>query len=140
MSEPGRRKRFQMHLSTAVVLMFVAGLLIRANVRERNPFEPGIFESIKGVMSLDEPLEMYANPAKSPNPFIGWERGFGWPKVAYYLPDRYFRISMSLKLQPEFQVNYELAAIDVACAVLILAAVWLTCEWRIRRRPARKGT
>ena len=32
MSEPPHRKRFQIHLSTAIVLMFVAGGLIGANV------------------------------------------------------------------------------------------------------------
>src|SRR5258706_7108575 len=33
--EPPRRKRFQIHLSTAIVMMFVAGAIIWANVRER---------------------------------------------------------------------------------------------------------
>jgi hypothetical protein len=35
MTEPPRRHRFQIHLSTAVVLMFVAGGLIWANVTEQ---------------------------------------------------------------------------------------------------------
>ena len=35
MPEPPPRKRFQIHLSTAIVLMFVAGMLIWANIRER---------------------------------------------------------------------------------------------------------
>jgi hypothetical protein len=33
MPQPPRRKRFQIHLSTAVVLMFVAGGIIWANAR-----------------------------------------------------------------------------------------------------------
>ena len=35
MREPPRRKRFQIHLSTAVVMMIAAGGLIWANVRGR---------------------------------------------------------------------------------------------------------
>ncbi len=33
MTEPPRRKRFQFHLSTAIVMMFVAGGLSWANLR-----------------------------------------------------------------------------------------------------------
>ncbi len=33
MPEPQRRKRFQIHLSTAVVMMFVAGGILWANLR-----------------------------------------------------------------------------------------------------------
>src|SRR5436190_193198 len=36
MPEPPRPKRFQIHLSTAIVLMFVAGALIWANSRPYN--------------------------------------------------------------------------------------------------------
>ena len=35
MPEPPRRKRFQIHLSTAIVMMFVAGALIWANTRNQ---------------------------------------------------------------------------------------------------------
>jgi hypothetical protein len=41
MSEPPRRKHFQIHLSTAIVMMFVAGLLIWANVRRNYTNTPG---------------------------------------------------------------------------------------------------
>ena len=37
MTEPPPRKRFQIHLSTAIVLMFVAGALIWANVQRWRP-------------------------------------------------------------------------------------------------------
>src|SRR5205085_59789 len=36
MTEPPPRKRFQIHLSTAIVMMFVAGGLIWANLPDRN--------------------------------------------------------------------------------------------------------
>jgi len=38
--ETPRRRRFQIHLSTAILMMFVAGVLIWANVRGQKEFEP----------------------------------------------------------------------------------------------------
>ena len=37
MAEPLRRPRFQVHLSTAIVLMFVAGVFLWANILEMMP-------------------------------------------------------------------------------------------------------
>src|SRR5690349_20011862 len=39
MPTPPPRKRFQIHLSTAIVMMFVAGGMIYANSIDRGPYE-----------------------------------------------------------------------------------------------------
>ena len=134
---PMIRKRFQMHLSTAVVLMIVAGCLVWANVQKRTPYDQSLVEYLKGFVIEDAPLEMFANPAKSPNPFNYWDEGYGWPKVAYYLP-AFLSWNMDYvpKSQP-YQISYSVMFLDIAIAILILFGVWFVCEWWIARRTLR---
>jgi len=133
---PPMRKRFQIHLSTAVVLMVVAGLLMWANIKERKPFERGWFETI-AFWKDDEPLEMFADPSKSPRPLL-WTDGHGWPQVAYYLPDPLYEPWESpRRTLPTHQLNYSAATVDLAFAVFILVCSYFLCEWMVGR-PHRK--
>ena len=65
MTEPPRRKRFQIHLSTAMVMMFVAGGIIWANVRETRFIKtgrPGLSSSAVEKMNIVSSDEYYKHP------------------------------------------------------------------------------
>jgi hypothetical protein len=124
MVQPRRSKRFQMHLSTAMVLMFTAGGLLWANMNERNGFEveEARFRPLY-LVDLDEvsPLELHYNV-------------YGWPFTAmrygYIRPD-----GRSVKVEgSHYRPVYSKAAIDLAVAMVILFVVWYVSEWWIRRR------
>src|SRR5437762_2765563 len=109
-----KRRFFQTQLSTAVVLMLVAGVLVWANVRER------------------EALLKYPDGTVAPanGPFFE-VRDYGWPFVAYRKM-HFFTETWYLHLGPS--VLY-----DALIALAILLVVWQVCEWRIRRREQQKG-
>ena len=116
MPTPPRRKRFQIHLSTAIVMMFVAGGLIWVNVRAR------------------------AVEAWQLNPIDGGEVGdiyFGWPLTGAV--SRWNEYAFPGFQQREMFFPYAFCAIDLIVGSFILLAVWFFCEWLIRRRAARKG-
>jgi|SRR5579862_60054 len=108
-----RRGRFQIHLSTAVVLMFVAGGIIWANVRL----------SIYGI--------------------YGWPWAAIWSDVPIWKRKPAITVATGVPFPSDmtFKNVYDARAIsvDVAVALAILFAVWFLCEWLIRRRAARKG-
>ena len=109
MTDPPRRKRFQFHLSTAIVMMFVAGGLMWANVVVRNP---GFVETSDGRKYFDY--------------------SYGWPFPAYFWnlfwdvhnPRRYTS-SMAL-------------VFDIAAVLVTLLIAFLFCELLVRC-SARKG-
>ena len=140
---PPPRRRFQCHLSTAIVLMFTAGFLIWANVMsnlektfnvERVHFE-GSFAEFKKHMEGD--LHDWNTDPGTAN-FV--ER-YGWPLSVitntntYFAPNNdpsYDQIATS-----RMQSNLA-ACIDAITALGIIFSVWFACEWRIRHRAARK--
>ena len=108
---PPRRKRFQIHLSTAMVMMLVAGALIWANITARL----GLVEGKKG-------REWFVV-------------SYGWPlgavhRVAFWYED-------NEEYPPRIWVPG--VVVDIAVALAILFAVWFFCEWLIRRRATWKG-
>ena len=115
MENPPRRKRFQIHLSTAIVLMFAAGGLIWANVE--GELEYGIcnmglcVNEIKfgcPIRSLTE-TQFFEQTADVYNPTIT------------YSPD------------------YMYISIDFSIALVILFVIWFVCEWWIGHRAAKSG-
>ena len=104
-----RRWRFQMHLSTAVVLMFVAGAIIWANVNESRRLPPD--------MVTNEPL-----------------RVFGWPSTCVTI---YSALAMG-KVQDVPVISYEKLTFNCALAFSILLTAYLLCEWLILWRAARR--
>src|SRR6188768_2482923 len=101
MPETPRRKRLQIHLSTAVVMMIAAGVLIWANVREGKRVPPDVAPQWK----------------------YGKETVYGWPIVAANggdsdVPPRFYHKFFSWKL-----------AANAFVAVSILVVVWFVCEW-----------
>jgi hypothetical protein len=105
MSDPPRRRPwFQFHLSTAVVLMFVASGLLWASVHEYNEWEP---------------LGYWTLVSKR-----------GWP-MAYLRATRLSRGSSALFEQ---HMSVASLVLDIAVALAILLATAVVLEWRIRRR------
>jgi len=104
---PRKRPWLQYHLSTAVVLMFVAGGLLWLNMR---------------------PLPLRAVEMKIPL--------HGWP-----LMTRYAVITLSNEeaaMMPDGGYwNWQNCALNALCAVVILLAVAVFLEWRIRRKERR---
>jgi len=110
MSETPKRRFFQIHLSTAIVLMFVAGGLLWLNLRGRVDI---LVQSSVVVV-------------------------FGWPCDAYY--DHYqlnMHESPSLKsIKSEW--HWEEGALNTGTMITIVLFAALVLEWFTRRREARK--
>lgn len=110
MPESSARKRCQIHLSTAIVMMFVAGGLTWANVRE-SKFDL-LFEA--GLITV-----------------VATRRG--WP---YW----FFSEDAVVSTMERARIIYWVpAVVDLLVAILVLFAVLFVCECWIRRRAARKG-
>ncbi|HLX64732.1 MAG TPA: hypothetical protein VKX17_25905 [Planctomycetota bacterium] len=111
-SKPARKRRFfQVHLSTAIMLMFAAGGLLWAN-------------STKYFDETDKGHQVGCRGF----PFAMWwsdnrlERDFG--PLSWMNHDPVFSLPM--------------AALDSFIAAVILFAVWFVCEAWIHRRAARE--
>jgi hypothetical protein len=151
MTEPPRRKRFQIHLSTAIVLMFVAGGSIWANVHERHmamgsasvPSGGGHALWVEGV-SEDE----YWRVSK----YLDW---WGDRIGSYGFPCEALRTSTHCEItkpndiyvtgegndfrKPLCVWNIGTINIDALVALALSFVVWYACEWQIHRRAARQG-
>src|SRR5205085_1581680 len=108
--------RFQIHLSTAIVMMFVAGGLIWANIGEQLQYLPkewGIFHG----------------------------RSFGWPATGFIpeLKRAGHDGNWSALYVVRYQTRPYLIALDLVIIPIILLSAYLFSEWLIRRRAARKG-
>ena len=139
MSEPPRRKRFQIHLSTVIVLMFVAGGLIWANVRWRR-----IENRHWGYWMTIYPLGSHEH---TKHKIV--VHGYGWPFHA--LEAQAFEVeayrdeskveSSNAKEDEETGVNrwriLPLIA-DIVFVAAILGIVRFICERLIRSRSTQK--
>jgi hypothetical protein len=138
-------RRVQIHLSTAVVLMFVAGGLIWVNVNGRLVEGRGFAfddSEARGPVLLDltesEFLALQQRARWVGNRFVQ----YGWPFDA--LQNRTeinigSNGGMVVPPKPFPSVWHTGLIIQNALVALgILFAVWFFCEWLIRRRAARK--
>jgi len=142
MPEPPRRARFQIHLSTAIVLMFVAGGLIWANVTGRRVEKIG--SGLVKYKGLDEEMTESEFRISQLDYWVG-ERVVerGWPFDAMQ-----FRSFGSIDHNGNMRHSPEVLPgewrtgpiiYNALVALAILFAVWFLCEWLICRRAARKG-
>jgi hypothetical protein len=129
MAEPPRRNRFQFHLSTAIVLMFVAGGLMWANTLERSEktgFQPD------GSPGDDFDLHLH--------------KRWGWPLTAVHRRTSIHLIAIEHNRHVErlgdgwnTEILWQNLGFDLFCLIAILIPPWFLCEWQIRRRAGRKG-
>ena len=110
------RPWFQYHLSTAIVLMFVAGGLMWANVRESKLL----------AYFLDSEFEW--DRSRSDYAQIEYLVGFhGWP--SFCAESVYF--DRRGEIFVENVLNLPCLALNTLTALAILAAAAVACEWRI---------
>jgi hypothetical protein len=107
--KPPRRARFQVHLSTAIVLMFAAGGLMWLNV--------DIHSDCK---------------------FFGWPYDVVAWSDAYCLFDN-APDAIVLGHHLIIATNRIMWFSDISFILAILFSVWYACEWLIRRRALKKG-
>lgn len=119
-----RPKRFQIHLSTAVVLMFVAGALLWAN-----------------LVPHPEYYRFPEKPTRSSGYFYN-STNYGWPKrfiykstITYFDYDQEPYGSDSSNFMDTW--NF---LVDTFLALAILVSVWIGLEksirWRVAHRPS----
>ena len=108
MPGPPCRKRFQFHLSTAIVLIFAAGGLMWANMRNHFGTEQWVTIGSDGV-----PRTITAGAWGWPLTVIGQRRGM-WATVSFFG-----------------------TAFNFVFALTVLFYFYHICEWLIRRRTTR---
>ena len=128
MSDKPRRAWFQIHLSTAIVLMFVASGLMWANMRAV-PTESWLAVS---KFAREHPLSENPNDRGAlcdPSPHFE----YGFPSVAYSSGQIYFYRANT------FWSEWSPRGIATnSCVVIVLlATVAFISEWLVRRREAR---
>ncbi|MGD0091050.1 MAG: hypothetical protein ABSE73_14120 [Planctomycetota bacterium] len=127
---PKKRPWFQYHLSTAVVLMFVAGGIMALN---------WFRGSETGTYTYDVSGAVFG-PAIGTLPQHGWPFRFTDSRVEYF--DVIYEVpvpgaTMSLPVQTPC-ISYRWLVADIAVALTILLATGIALEWRIRRRERRQ--
>jgi hypothetical protein len=118
---PGRR--FQIHLSTAIMLMFAAGGLIWANFMPQRYYESG------RIPSPDVAGDIYYYN-------YGWplQGAFLWDHVQYVPPARTVKVTQS-----SWTFRGVEAAFDIFIGIVVIFAVWLTGEsWIVWRRNQKE--
>jgi hypothetical protein len=118
-----RRKRFQFHLSTAVVLMLTAEGWILANLHDR-------FIENLNVIHTGKMKCKYEQHAA------------GWP---FPVRKRVYRVMVTSEgrvvqssVMSETWAYYAIP-LDAIATIILLLPIWFLCEWLVRRRAARKA-
>jgi hypothetical protein len=134
MNEPCGPPWLQIHLSTAVILMFVAGLILWANCGRRHA---------KTIISVS-----FNSLTRSHATTI--HEGHGFPVIWVESPvscsgsttthDRIDEpeIDEPLPFVPSREWHYGALVLDVISGLVVLVATACLCEWRIRRRAAAR--
>lgn len=107
------RFRFQFHLSTAVVMMLAAGVLLGLNMQRW----PHNVEGLAGIAY--DGAELFDN---------------GWPFVARAHCDFKGKLFGVMGGDVWDQWHYAGLASDILVALSIIIAVGVLCEWLVRRR------
>jgi len=118
--EHNHRKRFQIHLSTAVVMMIAAGVILRANI------VPSVTQHTYFHWKFQKDLK-------------GSNFYYGWPMDVYSEFDAFSSDSDKLIRGWGKPIPIELAkrvSVNVAVAFAIIFSVWFASEWWIRRRAS----
>jgi hypothetical protein len=112
--ESQKPARFQIHLSTAILMMFVAGALIRANMS--GPWHYVHGEKELAYKTFGWPL--YIGELQSPLIDGAEKRGLGGPYWQW--------------------VDHLAVPFDGMVGLVLLIILWLVCEWWIRQREQKQ--
>jgi len=117
------RRWFQIHLSTAIVLMLLTSTLMFANFRLR---------TIEAHENLNQ---SYPKSAMILDSMHCYEQGFPFTCLHF---DRYVHLNPNQTVDQDGELKFKplLANLSTCIASLVIAASAL--EWRIRRREVRK--
>ena len=127
--DPPRRKRFQFHLSTAIVMMFVAGGLMWMNTSNR-----GLYEIVGGSAYGPTEIDSYAVST-------------GWPFIAVLRSGKAFEaehtsegysIDRTPAGESPIMIDYWIASLDTIFGLALLLILCLVCESIIFRREGKK--
>jgi hypothetical protein len=127
----------QIHLSTAIVMMFVAGGLLWLNLR---PQQRVVIDTEIGNDSYEPVLERRPNPGW-PLPFTErhTKAGFG---VSYQLVNGVVQTIVNTGFPTEKDTVVTVyggsLTLDIGIFFVALLSAGLICEWRIRRRETSK--
>ncbi|HEY3323045.1 MAG TPA: hypothetical protein VGP72_21515 [Planctomycetota bacterium] len=126
--QPKKRGLFQVHLSTCVVVMFVAGGLLWAN-----------------ALKLELELEYKTPSFFGLRSFTERERriAYGWPRTFLTRNPQFKAEDLSTLDRVELlelarQWNYANLALNVSVALVILATAAVVLEWFLRRQERRR--
>ena len=127
---PSRRARFQIHLSTAIVLMFAIGFLMLANTSSRGKYEEEYY-----YMGYQANIDKYSLT-------------YGWPRIAIYRDGKHFEqhrlpngkyTPLAFTRDCNEIVSYGAIFLNTFNALSVVFVVWYACEWLIHRRALKKS-
>ena len=140
MSEPKKRRFWQFHLSTAVLLMFCAGLILYSNTNGRLGYVWLASPSVSlGYVNYGWPICFLSGcyEVEYPKGYEVSERHHS-PNAGEVIGKR-IRFGPPFYLEDYYPIRWQTAlAIDVAFAIAILVVVARISEWLIRNREGRK--
>jgi MFS family permease len=127
--EKGNPRFWRIHLSTAVILMFVAGGLIWANVQLKTVVYSKANGKDKSFYHRGWPLQFHVGSSVHPYMFINWENSDIIHLGAV-------EDVSALTVAGSWSIKSMMA--NIVIAVLVLLVTFSLCEYFIRRREARK--
>lgn len=137
MPTPPRRNRFQIHLSTAILMMLTVGGLMFGNMRARleTPIEQVIKDRIekRGSFYTNADEFMHVSDAVS----TGYKNcNYGWPfdAISTYQFISVFKNGAITKHPGALRIYHtESAMLDALIVILVLGSMTIIGEWWIRR-------
>lgn len=144
------KRPFQIHLSTAIALMFAAGALMWANLTPETAYYNYLHRN--DVYDVND-LQAYVPTAPGPDYQFAPEYAdnsvyFGWPAIAAersdifkYDPNESTEMRVPTFRYVEHRYTHRgilMIAIDLSVAALIFSLVWFFSEWLIRRRERKQ--
>jgi hypothetical protein len=147
MSETKPKRRFwRLHLSTAVLLMVVAGGLMWPNLKSEEMY----VTQDRWIWTTHEQALYALAEANQPVTFVRWTY-YGWPRRFCYRTDHVVpkqsgwdtTETLGLSFLPEIYKDPDdgelLLVVDVLVWLVLLVFFAIIPEWLIRRREARKA-
>jgi hypothetical protein len=128
MSDKPHRAWFQFHLSTAILLMFVAGVLLWANIRT-NEHPPAPAEATYRIQNdFRDAWIQWATDSSTYS-------SYGWPCAVYSDSLTIDEIEAAFAGTPlKSRWHITSLAVNLGVGFTILLATVFPCEWLIRRR------